>query len=245
MDKTEWRRALAYLWDEHVASHVPRSRRHHRIEYSEERYLLQRLAEAVDVLRFASRHSDVVERQALARQIDAVSNAGRRVTELDQASGIAKVLADNRRVIASELSREDLPPHDRQFLDEAGVRDPDLELTLAIERLKDRAAQPASADERGMYRGSAESAARKAEEIGQEILKPDEGGARRSPDRPPRRPFKGLGGIGKGFGLVIADTLVLVEWPVMAPEAAKAGALASFALGWEGILGGLGDLRGE
>lgn len=57
-------------------------------------------------------------------------------------------------------------------------------------------------------------------------------GPRQPPDRLRGRPFKGLGGIGKGFGLVIADTLVLVEWPVVAPEAAKAGALASFALGW-------------
>lgn len=242
MDKSEWRRALAYLCDEHLTPHLPKWR---RMEFSEERYILQRLAEAVDVFRFASRHSDAVERRVLDRQIDAVTSAGQRVASFDQESGIAKVLADNRRLIASELTPDDLPPHDRQFLDEAGVRDPELELRIAVERLKDQAPQRQSADERGMYRGAVESALRKAEEIKQEIADVDEGGARRPPDRPPRRPFKGLGGIGKGFGLVIADTLVLVEWPVTAPEAAKAGALASFALGWEGILSGLGDLRGE
>jgi hypothetical protein len=244
VDKSEWRRALAYLWDDHLGSYVPRGRRRHHFELSEERYTLQRLAEAVDVMRFASRHRDILEREALAREIDAISSAGQRVAELDQATGIAKVLAENRRIISSELTPEDLPPHDRQFLEEAGTRDPDMELMLGIERLKDRAQRPASADERGMYRGSAESAVRKVEEIKQEILETDQASAR-PPDRPPRRPFKGLGGIGKGFGLVIADSLVLVEWPVAAPEAAKAGALASFALGWDGILSGLGDLRGE
>lgn len=245
MDKPEWRRSLAYLFDEHLTPHLPRWRRRPR-DFWEERYLLERLARAVAVMRFEARHPGIVERRALAQQIDAVESAGGWVAELDESSGVAAVLAEHRRLIASELALDDLPSHDHAFLEEADVPDPELELALGIQRLKERATEPLSADERGTYRGAVDIARRRAEQIKEEIqAEAAEGGEGRPPNRPPRRPFKGLGGVGKGFGLVIADTLVLVEWPVMAPEAAKAGALASFALGWDGILSGLGDLRGE
>lgn len=248
MKKKEWRRSLAYLYDEHVGPQLLRwYRRRRPPEYAEERYLLDRLGDAVDIMRFADRHANTVKPGRLRAEVRTISNAGRRVIDLDRRTGLARVLTDHRQLIASELSPDDLPPHDRQFFGDAGVRDPEMELHLAVQRLKERAEAPTNADERGMHRGAAEIAVREAERIEEELRETDAEaeGPREAPDRPPGRPFKGLGGIGKGFGLVIADTLVLVEWPVVAPEAAKAGALASFALGWDGIMCGVGDLRGE
>lgn len=247
MTRAEWRRALAYLYDEHLGSHLHRGRRRHRFEYDEERYLLQQLADAIDVMRFAARHDNTVEPSRLRAEISTITGAGQHVSNLDQRAGLARVLAEYQRLIASKLSPEDLPPQDRQFLEDAGARDPDMELELAVHRFKERAKQRANADERGLHRGAVEVAVRECKKIEEEIREAEvePQGPRQPPDRPPRRPFKGLGGIGKGFGLVIADTLVLVEWPVVAPDAAKAGALASFALGWDGVLNGIGDLRGE
>lgn len=243
MKKKEWQRALAYLYDEHLAPDLLR----YRFGYDEERYLLQQLADAVDVMRFAARHDNTVESARLRAEISTIAGAGQQVSNLDQRAGLARVIADHQALIASKLSPEDLPPQDRQFLEDAGARDPDMELELAIHRLKERAKQRPNADERGMHRGAVEIAVREAKKIEEQIreAEAEPQGPRQPPDRPPRRPFKGLGGIGKGLGLVIADTLVLVEWPVVAPEAAKAGALASFALGWDGVLCGIGDLRGE
>lgn len=247
MKKREWRRALAYLYDEHLSAHLPRWRRHHPFEYDEERYLLRQLAAAVDVVRFADRQDNTVIPARLRAEISTIVNAGQRVAALDEQAGLARLLAEHRQLIASELTVDDLPPHDRQFLADAGVPDSDMELLLAVQRLEAQAGQRATADERGIHRGAVEIAMRAArtveEDIRQAEVEPQ--GAGQPPDRPPRRPFKGLGGIGKGFGLVIADTFVLVDWPVVSPDAAKAGAMASFALGWDGILSGLGDLRGE
>jgi len=247
MTKAEWKRALAYLYDEHLGPHLLRWRKRHHFEYDEDRFVLHQLADAISVMNFAARHPDAVVPTRLKSDCSNIASAGKRVADLDKRAGIARVLADHQQLIASQLSPDDLPPHDRQFLEEAGARDSAMELRLAVERLKQRAEQPASADERGIHLGAAEIAVREATRIEEEIrdAEVEAQGPRRPPDRPPRRPFKGLGGIGKGLGLVIADSLVLLEWPVVAPEAAKAGALASFALGWDGVLCGIGDLRGE
>jgi hypothetical protein len=247
MKKKQWQRALAHLYDEHVGPHLPRWRGRHPFEYQEERYLLQRLADAIDVMQFADRHDNTVESARLRAEISTIVGAGQRVANFDERTSLGRVLAEHRGLIASELNPGDLPPHDRQFLDEAGVRDPDLELLLAIHRLRERADQRANADERGMHRGAVEIAVRETQRIEEAMreVEVEPQGPRQPPDRPPKRPFKGLGGIGKGFGLVIADTLVLSDWPIVTPEAAKAGAMASFALGWDGLLCGIGDLRGE
>lgn len=158
------------------------------------------------------------------------------------------LLAEHRRLIASELTIRDIPPHDHQFLSDAGARDPEGELCLAIDRLRGRVGAHFTADERSLHLKAAEMAVSEAtrleEEVGAEETTPSRG-RKKPPGRPPRRPFKGLGGIGKGLGLVIADTFALADWPIATPDAAKAGAIASFALGWDGILCGIGDLRGE
>lgn len=247
MKKKDWRRALAYLYDEHVGPSLFRWRGRHRFEDADEYYMLHRLAAAVDVMRFADRHMDAVETGRLRKEISTIAGAGKHVADLDQRSGLARVLAEHRELIASELTISDVPPHDLQFLSEAGIRDPEMELRLAIGRIQQRTGFAFSADERGLHRGAVGMASNEARRIEEEIGagEPESSGPRKPPDRPPRRPFKGLGGIGKGFGLVIADTLAVVDWPVATPDVAKAGAMASFALGWDGIMCGLGDLRGE
>jgi len=143
--KSEWRRALAYLYDEHIGRHLPRwYRRPHPLEYADERYLLERLGDAIDIVQFADRHPDAAASRRLRSDVSTIAGAGRRVIDLDQRTGLATLLAEHRRLIASELDAEDLPPHDRQFLDEAGVRNPDMELELAVQRLKERASSSAA-----------------------------------------------------------------------------------------------------
>lgn len=236
---------LAYLYDEHVGPSVSRWRRRPRLEYPEERYLLHSLADAVEVMRFAQRHAGSLNPRSIHAHASRIADAGDRVAELDDQTGLAGVLADHVELIASELTAGDLPPHDLEFLAESGSRDPETELNLAVERLRMTARSPLNADERGLQRTAVGVATREVRRVEEELPLEESGSRTGPPDRPPRRPFKGLGGIGKGFGLVVADALAIADWPVATPEAAKAGAMASFALGWDGIMSGIGDIRGE
>ena len=82
MKKKQWQRALAHLYDEHVGPHLPRWRGRHPFEYQEERYLLQRLADAIDVMQFADRHDNTVESARLRAEISTIVGAGQRVAKL-------------------------------------------------------------------------------------------------------------------------------------------------------------------
>jgi hypothetical protein len=66
-----------------------------------------------------------------------------------------------------------------------------------------------------------------------------------APAKTPRRWFKGVAGIVKGAVLLTVDgTLLATGAPIGAPPAAVA-VVGSLAMGFEGVVSGVGDVRGE
>jgi hypothetical protein len=155
--------------------------------------------------------------------------------------GILEALDDATDAVFANLRRSAIPDEDVQFLYRAGIADPELEITIAIEyaRRRIRPARLGLARELREFKDIHREAADRLEKVLSDSSKDREA-------QPKKR--KILNGIGKILGGAIAGAgnVLLLCGTIVAPNPATGyGAIASSAIAVAGVFQGAGDLRGE
>lgn len=149
--------------------------------------------------------------------------------------------------ILAGLRPEHLPAADREFFREIGTLDADAELAELVFRARSYRQHITSNEIRMRQRlDRLEKQLEKATEQFDELKELEPAQFKETTKRS-RRWFKGLGQIGQGAALSIADVALaigVIRFPV-SPETQTWGALASVATGIGTILNGVGDLRNE
>jgi hypothetical protein len=164
------------------------------------------------------------------------------VQAMDRA-GVLDALDDSPDISLGELRRSAIPEADLQLLRDAGVENPDAEVTIIICHLHKRFGSPRveSAPSEIAHRAQEElrDAAKRIAQITQE-----KDSSNRS-ERKKRKLFNGIGKILTG-AVAGAGNLLLATGTIVAPNPAMAyGVIGSSALAIGSISQGIGDLRGE
>jgi hypothetical protein len=160
------------------------------------------------------------------------------VTNLLDEAGITNALDEHGVLIFSNLSRELIPDEDIAFLNNAGVLEPEAEVTIAIQELR------RSALSRDIQASSILREAPKKLEDAAKQLSPVESNDVNVTVKP-RKFFTGIGRILSGT-IAGAGNLLVGIGAIPASGGAAAGAvIASSALAVGLISQGIGDLRGE
>lgn len=258
MTDEEYREFLAILVRRHVQSRLPRVRRrfhHHMME--EWHYHLNEVERAVRVLRFIEDNcdegDDVYQVFTVQRVANAISEtrwsldfSNRTVEE----AGFLDAFEPHSEEILAGLRPEHLPEIDKQVLKDMGSPDADAELAELVFRAR---ANRERAQRLSRELSTREQLRQVAEQVGR-VQKEFEDFRSSEAERPAseapkksRRWFKGLGQIGQGAALSIANVALAVgaiQFPV-SPETQTWGALASVATGIGTVLNGVGELRNE
>lgn len=258
MTDEEYREFLIILVRRYVHPRIPRLRRrfhHHMME--EWHYHLDQAERAARVLRFIEDNcddgDDVFSTFTVQRIAGAVSDTRHSLEfsnrTIEQA-GFLDAFEAHTSLILDGLRPEHLPPADREVLREMGSPDAAAELAELVFR--------ARAYRQRVERMSREISVRKqlhhvAEQIAQVQKEFDEFNKSQTkqisgePPKKSRRWFKGLGQIGQGAALSIANVALavgVIQFPV-SPETQTWGALASVATGIGTVLNGVGELCNE
>ncbi len=236
-------------------SRVRRQFHHHMME--EFYYYLNRAIDAAHVLRYiesyCDENEDVYETFTLERITRAVSETRYSLdfsNRIAEESGFIDAYEDHEREILAGLQPHHLPEADKEVMREMGSPNPEVELRILVHLAKERQSR--------FGRNSNEMPARDrlkyAEERLSKAVKEFEGAEKQKKEedidvRPKktRRWFKGIGRVGQGAALSIANIGLAVgalRFPV-SPETQTWGAVASVATGIATILDGIGDLRNE
>lgn len=257
MTDDEYREFLAILVRRHVQPRLPRLRRrfhHHMME--EWHYHLDQAERSVRVLRFIEENCDegdnVYDTITPARVARAISEtkysldfSNRTLEE----SGFLDAFEPHMAEILDGLRPEHLPHMDREVIRETGSPDADAELAELVHRARayrtraERISQEVST--RQQLSHVAERVARIEKEFEEYNAKSSD--EPREPPKKSRRWCKGLGQIGQGAALSIANVALavgVIQFPV-SPETQTWGALASVATGIGTVLSGVGELRNE
>jgi hypothetical protein len=157
-------------------------------------------------------------------------------------SGVLAALDEAPEITFGELRRSAIPAEDVRFLRDAGVSDPEAEVTLLIHysrrRFGEKQAEIAPSEIAHRAQEELRSAGSRLQEIG-----PENSSSRSEPKK--RKLFNGIGKILAGT-VTGAGNLLLATGTILAPNPATAyGVIASSALAVGGICQGIGDLRGE
>lgn len=270
MTDEEYRAFLAVLFRRHVTPKLPRVRRrfhHHMME--EWQHHLDQAQSAARVLRYIENYcddgEDVYGTFTIGRLARAVHDtryglefSNRAVDE----SGFLDAYERHVGEILAGLQPQHIPDVDRDVLRGMGSHDAEAELAELVflaRAGRDRwVAMRQEISVRQQLKNVEEQVARAAKEIDElkEVLTASEPvqqqkASRRSEStdhpRKSRRWFKGLGQIGQGAALSIANVALAVgalHFPV-SPETQTWGAVASVATGIGAVLNGAGDLRNE
>ncbi len=248
MTDEEYRKFLQWLYDEYV-----RNRRYHLRTFLERHgppgdywEMMRHLCHAVRSVRFMKAESEnefhtpsVFADSAMNEILQAIRHAASVNKDALDQSGILDALDAHLPQILEGLRAEHLPSYDVEILKDCGSRAPEAELSGLVGLAKVNLARPRSEPE------DLESRLRSVEE---RLLSLEE-----QTDAPPihgrsvRRWFKGMGQIGQGAALSIANVALaagVIHFPV-SPETQTWGAITSATTGVGMILGGIGDLRGE
>jgi hypothetical protein len=158
-------------------------------------------------------------------------------------SGVLAALDDSPEISLGQLRRSAIPEADIQFLRDAGVENPDAEITLLIyyarTRYRDRSPEIIPSEIAHRAQDELRHAANRLPHITSE---------KDSSNRTERKKRKLFNGIGKILaGLVTgAGNLLLATGTIAAPNPATAyGVIGSSALAVASLGQGIGDLRGE
>jgi hypothetical protein len=259
MTEAEYREFLSFLFERYVRPRIARVREHYDHHMMDEfSYHVDRAVRAAQILRFVESYCDdgnenayvtfTIERlKAAVFQTRYSFEFSRRIAD---EAGFLDACESHAPEIASGLATVHLPDVDKELLREMGSPNAEVELRSLVYRAKSRM----EAGDRLLQELGLRQELRHAEEI----LKKDtaefgtdvqtEKG--RPPEEVPRRSrrwFKGLGQIGQGAALSIANVALAIgtlHLPV-SPETRTWGAIASVATGIGTVLNGVGDLRNE
>jgi len=258
MTDEEYRAFLDTLVRRHVRPRLPRLRRRfHHDMMKEWHYHLDQAERSVRVFRFIEQNcddGDVYETITAARVARAVSETKYSLDFSNQTveeSGFLDAFERHAGDILDGLRPDHLPDVDKEVIRETGSPDADAELAELVYCARgyrvraDCMSQEVSV--RQQLRNIAEQVGRIDKEFEEfkNSRKNQEGDGK--PPKKSRRWFKGLGQIGQGAALSIANVALavgVIQFPV-SPETQTWGALASVATGIGTIFTGVGELRNE
>jgi hypothetical protein len=220
-------------------------------------YCLNFAIEAAHVLHYiesyCDENEDVYQTFTLERITRAVSETRHSLdfsNRIAKEAGFMEAYEEHEREILAGLQPHHLPEADKEVMRQMGSPNPEVELRILVYLAKERQGR--------FERNSNEIPTRKrieyAEDTLEEARKEFEEAKRQNKEesidlRPKKshRWFKGIGRIGQGVALSIANIGLAVgalKFPV-SPETQTWGAVASVATGIATILDGIGDLRNE
>lgn len=259
MSDKEYREFLEYLFERHVRPHMGRVRRRlHRHMEDEYGYHVEQAERAARILRFieaTAQDDDGAYETLTPRALESAVSNTRSVLNFSyriaEETGFLEVLECYFQEIAEGLEPQHLPPIDAEVLRSLGAENVEVELRVMVFAAKRIAAA------RARLRNSNEDSIKREIEHALERLDHDQKAfavwrkeKEESPEPPPkktRRWFKGLGQIGQGSAVTIADIALAaggLHLPV-SPETHTWGAIASVTAGVGTIINGIGDLRNE
>lgn len=261
MADDDHRAFLSDLFEYYVRLRLPQVRyRFRRGMHDEWNYHLAQAESAAHVLRYIESHcgddDDVYQTftvKRLGRVVDDTRSSlqfSNRVTE--EAGFLDAIDAHTERVFVG-LRVEDLPEVDRDVLREMGSPHPAVDARVLVARAKDQKETMLRWQREVSVREQLREAERRLEQVAREFQEYNKSRELDKPtvseERPKksRRWFKGLGQIGQGAALSIANVALVIgvlHVPV-SPETQTWGAIASVATGVGTILSGVGDLHNE
>jgi hypothetical protein len=258
MTDEEYRAFLTVLFRRHVQPRLPRVRRrfhHHMME--EWQYHLDQAERSARVLRYIENYcedgDDVYGTFTLDRLASAVHEtryglefSNRAVDE----SGLLDAYELHVGEILSGLQPHHLPEIEKDVLRDMGSPDPEAELAELVFRARADRNRSAAMRQEVSVRQQLRNIEEQVAKAGQEFDELRKSQAEPEPKEFPkksRRWFKGLGQIGQGAALSIANVALAVgaiHFPVSL-ETQTWGVVASVATGIGTVLGGVGDLKNE
>jgi len=258
MSNEEYQEFLAFIFERYVRPRIPRVRRrffHHMME--EWYYHLEQAEQAALIPRhienYCNDDEDVYQTFTMDRLTRAVSDTRYSVDFSNRAAeeaGFIDAFEVYSREILTGLQPMHLPNADKEILREMGSPNPDIEIRDLVFRAKawqesfEQMSRDASVRQQLHY---AEERLAKAQQDFEDIKRLEKAETNDAHPKKSRRWFKGLGQLGQGAALSIANIALavgVIQFPV-SPETQTWGAIASVSTGIATILGGVGDLSNE
>jgi hypothetical protein len=256
MTEEEYRQFLGVLTRRYIQPKISRLRSRHQHHMMEEwSYHLDQATRAARVLRFIENDcdddDDIYRTFTVERVARAVSDTDYNLhfsNRVIDEGGFLDAFEAHADDILTGLRPEHLPEADREFLRQTGSPDADADLAELVFlahslRRHITANEMHIADRLNRAEKLLDEAAKEFEELRK--LEPAK--IMESKKKKSRRWSKGLGKIGQGAALSIANAALavgVIHFPV-SPETQTWGALASVATGIGTVLSGVGDLRNE
>jgi len=258
MTDAEYREFLTYLHERYVRPRIARVRHryHHHFE-DELSYNLDQAIRSAQLLRFVEGycHDDeaIYKTFTLDRLKSTVSETRHSLefsNRLTDEAGFLDAYDSHAREIADGLAAAHLPDADKEVMREMGSVDPEIELRTLVHLAKrslERSDRQSSDVGLLLQLRQAAERLKEADTEFEEQLKAKKEQSSAEVPKKTRRWFKGLGQIGQGAALSIANVALAVgtlKLPV-SPETQTWGAIASVATGIGTVLNGVGELRNE
>lgn len=260
MTEAEYRELLSYLFERYVRPRLARVRHRYRHHMEDElSYHLDQAVRSAQVFRFLENYcrddEDAYRTFTLERLKSAVSETRYSLefsNRLTDEAGFLDACESHLREIAEGLAADHLPEAEKDLLREMGSINPEVELRSLVYGAKtlfeknDRQSRDFGVRQQLRY---ADQRLKEADAEFEEHVKAKKEDQESSPEVPKktRRWFKGLGQIGQGAALSIANVALAIgtlNLPV-SPETQTWGAMASVATGIGTVLNGIADLRHE
>ena len=143
--------------------------------------------------------------EALHRMVDAVHDGVRFSNRLVDESGIQDCLDAHYDQIIQGLMPKHFPPEELRVLREGGSADPEADLAGILAMLKAKERRQQRLSEQSLISNQLESTAARLAADETEFRKVSNDETKETRPKRPRRWFKGLGQIGQGAALTIAD----------------------------------------
>jgi len=258
MSDAEYREFLSFLFERYVRPRVARLRhryaRHMEDEFS---YYFERCARSTQVLRFIESNCYDTEDiyttfriERLAGLVYGIRDTVDFSNRIADEGGFLDACQSHARQIADGLVLVHFPDADKDAMRETGSSNPDVELRSLAHTAKSWINEHEGRLQEFGFRQRLASVEEKLKGEGDEFAAIEKMETVQIPEkvRPrTKRWFKGLGQIGQGAALTIANVALAIgvlHIPV-SPETQTWGAIASVATGIGTLLSGVGDLHNE
>lgn len=258
MTEAEYREFLSFLFERYVGPRIARVRHRYRHHFEDElSYHLDQAVRSAQVLRFVDSYchddEEAYRTFTLERLKSAVSETRHSFefsNRLTDEAGFLEACESHTREIADGLGAVHLPDADKDVLREIGSPNPEVELRSLVYRAKrwmersDRQSRDAGLRQELRY---AEERLKEADADFEKVVKAKKEPPSEEVPKKTRQWFKGLGQIGQGAALSIANVALAIgtlKLPV-SPETQTWGSMASVATGIGTVLSGIGDVRNE
>lgn len=254
MANEDYKNFLNFIFNECIQPRIFYFPKYHPFERYDWYHDLDRLKRAVDLVNFINKHcqnsNDIYNTFKLERlrgAVDAIEDGVRCNNRLAEETGFLNAFDTYYDQIVEGLDVELFPESEYKILKELGFKDPQSDLRGIIYFLKAKKKTYPSYNELPVSQ-NLKNTVKKLSEAQEQFREPEEKEInKKMKPKKSRRWFKGLGQIGQGAAISIADIALAfgtLQFPV-SPETQTWGSLVSATTGVGMILNGVGELRGE